>query len=100
MPVGSSLSGGLDSSLVVCVIDELSKNSLNPQLTFSARFRDFAKDEGKYMQMVIDKTNVDPHFVYPDRHVQAQTTLDRFNKKVRRNFSVASLSEIFSSTVL
>lgn len=66
VPVGSSLSGGLDSSLVVCVIDELNKNKTHPQATFSARFPGFAKDEGKYMQMVVDKTNVDPHFVYPD----------------------------------
>jgi asparagine synthase (glutamine-hydrolysing) len=66
VPVGSSLSGGLDSSLIVCVIDELKKGTNNLQATFSARFRDFAKDEGKYMQLVIDQTEVDPHFVYPD----------------------------------
>ena len=73
--VGSSLSGGLDSSLIVCVIDDLIKknkaehnfnNDLFAQKTFSARFPGFKKDEGSFMQMVIDKTNVDPHFVYPD----------------------------------
>lgn len=68
VPVGSSLSGGLDSSLVVCVIDELKKNqnSTTPQITFSARFPGFAKDEGEFMQMVIDRASVEPHFVYPD----------------------------------
>ena len=63
--VGSSLSGGLDSSLVVTVIDELIKGTVQPQKTFSAVFPGFAKDERKYMDMVIGKTNVDPYFVTP-----------------------------------
>lgn len=73
--VGSSLSGGLDSSLIVCVIDDLLKKGKADhsfettsfkQKTFSARFPGFKKDEGNFMQMVIDKTNVEPHFVFPD----------------------------------
>jgi asparagine synthase (glutamine-hydrolysing) len=63
--VGSSLSGGLDSSLVVCVIDELKKGTSQKQNTFSAVFPGFKKDERKYMDMVIAKTNVEPHFVTP-----------------------------------
>ena len=66
VPVGSSLSGGLDSSLVVCTIDRLNKETSVRQATFSARFPGFAKDEGEYMQAVIDRTNVEPHFVFPD----------------------------------
>lgn len=66
--VGSSLSGGLDSSAVVCVIDRLRENSAQKQMTFSARFPGFSKDEGKFMQMVIDRTRVDPHFVFPDEN--------------------------------
>ena len=65
VPVGSSLSGGLDSSLIVCMINKLNDGKIN-QNTFSARFPDFKKDEGKYMDMVINKTNVSPHFVFPD----------------------------------
>lgn len=64
--VGSSLSGGLDSSLIVCTIDCLNHEKSIRQSTFSARFPDFAKDEGKYMQAVIERTNVEPHFVFPD----------------------------------
>ena len=64
--VGSSLSGGLDSSLVVCVIDELKKGSNQLQNTFSAVFPGFKKDERKYMDYVIAKTQVDPHFVTPN----------------------------------
>ena len=65
VPVGSSLSGGLDSSLIVCIIDELRKGNGLKQNTFSAVFPGFKKDERKYMDYVIAKTNVDPHFVTP-----------------------------------
>lgn len=83
--VGSSLSGGLDSSLIVCSINEILKrleNTIegtklhNSQQTFSARFPGFARDEGKYMQMVIDKTGVQPHFTYPTQ----DTLLAEFEK--------------------
>lgn len=75
--VGSSLSGGLDSSLIVCVIDDLIKRgraehnfstAAFKQKTFSARFEGFKKDEGAFMQMVIGQTNVEPHMVYPNDH--------------------------------
>jgi asparagine synthase (glutamine-hydrolysing) len=65
VPVGSSLSGGLDSSLVVAVIDELKKGSTQRQDTFSAVFPGFKKDERKYMDYIIAQTNVFPHFVTP-----------------------------------
>ncbi len=64
--VGSSLSGGLDSSLVVCIIDELKKGTNQKQNTFSAVFPGFKKDERKFMDYVIAKTNVEPHFVSPN----------------------------------
>ncbi len=52
VPVGSSLSGGLDSSSVVCAINELNENNLYPQNTFSARFFDSNLDEGKHINEV------------------------------------------------
>ena len=64
VPVGSSLSGGLDSSTVVSVMDQL----LPPGAvlkTFSARFDDPAKDEGKWIQHITETTRVEPHFVWP-----------------------------------
>ncbi|MFM2385850.1 MAG: hypothetical protein RL660_607 [Bacteroidota bacterium] len=61
--VGSSLSGGLDSSLVVCTIDSF--KSAKSQNTFSAVFPGFKKDERKYMDFVLKTTNANPHFVTP-----------------------------------
>lgn len=66
VPIGSSLSGGLDSSSIVCLINEENKDQRIRQNTFSARFKDFNKDEGKFIRMVIDKTNASYHDTWPD----------------------------------
>lgn len=65
VPVGSSLSGGLDSSLVVAVMDNLDHKKQMNRKTFSAQFPGFIKDESVYQEMVIRNTHVDPHFVQP-----------------------------------
>lgn len=62
VPVGSSLSGGLDSSSVVCMISQLEKLKFN---TFSARFNS-GKDEGKWIDEVTRKTGVENFQVFPD----------------------------------
>lgn len=54
VPVGSSLSGGLDSSTVVGVINRLLPET-SVQKTFSARFDDPSRDEGKWMDLVTSK---------------------------------------------
>ncbi|MEN9339697.1 MAG: hypothetical protein RIQ62_1009 [Bacteroidota bacterium] len=64
--VGSSLSGGLDSSLVVCVIDDIKKGSHQKQNTFSAVFPGYKKDERKFMDYVTSVTQVNPHYVTPN----------------------------------
>src|SRR6185503_9784272 len=65
VPVGSSLSGGLDSSTTVSVMDKLLPDGA-VQKTFSARFDDSAKDEGKWIEQVTRVTRVEPHFVWPN----------------------------------
>lgn len=64
VPVGSSLSGGLDSSSIVMMIDKI-KHHRQQQKTFSARFPGFVRDETPYMNLVIQNSNVEPHFVIP-----------------------------------
>jgi asparagine synthase (glutamine-hydrolysing) len=63
--VGTSLSGGLDSSSIVCNIkDMIGSDHITPH-TFSARFQGFKKDEGYFIEKVIEKTGVIPHYTWP-----------------------------------
>ena len=64
VPVGSSLSGGLDSSTIVSAINRLLPDSA-VQKTFSARFDDPTRDEGKWMDLVTQSNRVERHDVWP-----------------------------------
>ena len=62
--VGTSLSGGLDSSSIVSTIKGI--QTTNYRLpTFSAVFPGFEKDESKYIQLVADKFGVENFQVQP-----------------------------------
>lgn len=65
--VGSCLSGGLDSSSIVCITKRLLNLSNSPakQKTFSACSHIPRFDERHYMDEVIVHTGVDAHFVTP-----------------------------------
>jgi len=72
MPVGSCLSGGIDSSIIVCTINEFLKNEGygrevigERQKTFSACYELSAYDERKFIQEVVRATDVDAQFVFP-----------------------------------
>lgn len=67
VPVGSCLSGGLDSSSIVCLIDERLRTQDNPppQNTFSARAEDPELDETPWMEEVLKGRNLNPAFVMP-----------------------------------
>ena len=67
VPIGSSLSGGLDSSLIVCVINQLKKNVSIRQSTFSAKFPGFSKDESYYIDSVVNHINASSFFTFPDK---------------------------------
>ncbi len=64
VPLGSSLSGGLDSSTVVGLIARL--GAAQGQATFSARFADPRFDEGRYIEKVVAHARAAAHEVYPD----------------------------------
>lgn len=59
--IGTSLSGGLDSSSIVAIINELEQSKGNnnatnyKQQTFTAIFPDFEKDESVYSKIVADQ---------------------------------------------
>jgi len=61
--VGSSLSGGLDSSSVIAVISELQTINYPPQ-TFTASFPGFEKDELPYARQVAEKFGLAQHIVH------------------------------------
>ena len=67
VPVGSCLSGGLDSSAVVCAVHALRQQDLDPceQLSFSACANDPRFDERQWAELVVKKTGVTPHYIYP-----------------------------------
>ena len=71
-PVGSMLSGGLDSSSIVCVASKFLKDHAKPPLqTFSAIFPSVAEvdpriDERRYMRSVIERTGCTSHMVTAD----------------------------------
>lgn len=69
VPVGTCLSGGLDSSTIVCVANlELNRRRLeqrHSQHTFSACFEDPRLDERSYIEKVVDATGCQSHYVFP-----------------------------------
>lgn len=75
VPVGTSLSGGLDSSSVLCTISGLLNGDGHGQKTFSARFHDNALDEGDYMRLASEATGAQQYFAWPD----ARTLLDEID---------------------
>lgn len=68
VPVGSCLSGGLDSSSIVCLANELlrEKNVTGLQKTFSAAADVKKYDETDFINQVISARNIDAYFTHPN----------------------------------
>jgi asparagine synthase (glutamine-hydrolysing) len=62
--VGTSLSGGLDSSSIAATISQLQTNNHKLQ-TFTASFPGFEKDETAYAKQVADQFQLQHHLVTP-----------------------------------
>lgn len=70
VPVGSCLSGGMDSSAIVCIINNLTKNEIIPQIgfkqkVFTATYPKHSIDESKYAEIVVKNTNTQWFKTYP-----------------------------------
>ena len=67
VPVGSCLSGGLDSSSIVCTLNTLlrDRGASEIQNTFSSCAEDPRFDERQYIDAVVTHTGANAHYVYP-----------------------------------
>jgi len=72
VPVGTSLSGGIDSSSIVCFISQflatdrtLTRTLGSRQSVFSAVYEGFSKDESKWIKIVTDSTRVQKRITRP-----------------------------------
>ena len=65
---GSLLSGGLDSSSIVCVASDLLKREDKSDIleTVSSCFHDKKYDEQQYIDMVLKDTNIKGHKIFPE----------------------------------
>jgi len=63
--VGTSLSGGLDSSYIAYTINELQKNTGNNLQSFSAVFPGFENDESKFIQAVSSNLHITNYQTQP-----------------------------------
>lgn len=67
VPIGYCLSGGLDSSSIVCMADSvIKKGGLDVhQESISSCFEDKRYDEREYINEVLENTNVKGHMIFP-----------------------------------
>lgn len=67
VPIGFCLSGGLDSSAIVCMSDRICREKKEnvPRHTISSCFEDKAYDEQEYIDEVVKNTNVISHKTFP-----------------------------------
>lgn len=64
VPVGTCLSGGIDSSSIVCVAQKYLNSNVHK--TFSSCFDDKKYDEREFIEKVTEATHSEPHYVFPD----------------------------------
>ena len=66
--VGSCLSGGLDSTAIVCIMHEILHNEGKPEIqkTYTAAYDDPLIDERPFVEEVIKQTGSTGHYLFPD----------------------------------
>jgi asparagine synthase (glutamine-hydrolysing) len=97
VPVGSCLSGGLDSSSVVCTMSRLLGGAAR-QMTFSSRSEDDRLDEGPYIEEAVRAAGVEGHDVWPtaDALFSSLDELVRQQDEPFGSSSVFAQSEVFA----
>ena len=65
VPVGCALSGGLDSSSIAMLVNQVKDSQEYPLHTFTSTFPDDKTDEREYVDAVVSSILVVPHYVTP-----------------------------------
>lgn len=67
VPVGSCLSGGLDSSAIVCLMSQMMVSDAGGARvnTVSACYAEKSVDEKPFMDAVVAHAHTEPHFIFP-----------------------------------
>lgn len=76
VPIGTCLSGGLDSSSIVCLAAQLTQQQLHSPYkhqTFSSCFDDARFDERPFIQQVLQQTKAHSQLVFPKPDALLQT---------------------------
>lgn len=92
--VGSCLSGGLDSSAIVCIMHDIlhSEGKAEIQKTYTACYDDPEIDERKYVEEVIRQTNSTKYYLFPD----SKGFSDDFDKMVLHQEEPFTGSTVFA----
>lgn len=100
VPVGSLLSGGLDSTTIVCIVRQLldRQGAGNTFDFFSAVFHEKAFSERRYIEETVAQTGMPIHWIYPapERLLEALPRLLYHQEFPFRSLAVYSQWEIMS----
>ena len=85
VPVGTCLSGGLDSSTIVCIANRLLREDghldrrplAERQKTFSACYEDPRFDEREFIESVLAQTGAERNYVFPDGYGRLWEEVDQ-----------------------
>lgn len=92
--VGSCLSGGLDSSTIVCLMHDILHNEGKAEIqkTYTACYDDPEIDERKFVEKVIMQTNSTKYYLFPD----SKEFADDFDKMVYHQEEPFTGSTVFA----
>ena len=90
--IGTSLSGGLDSSSIVAKIHQVQNKTQYQSTTFTASFPGFEKDETQYSKQVSQQFNLTQNFITPT----ASDFINEFEKLMYHQEQPIQSSSVFT----
>ena len=82
---------GVDSSAIVSIVDEI-KDENQKFKTYSARFNDVTKDEGKWIDLITKSKDVIPHEVF----LEEDLVIDELEKVIWHHETPVASSAVFA----